>query len=838
MTALALLIAMNAFAADQIVEDIRISKSDDQAAVEIDLSCPMRLQSETSLDSGMAVQIRVSPLDACRQNGIGTGFFSERTRPVGGQLAYLLSVEYESLGLGETILTLQFDRPVDYRVTQRGRLRSLQVDVQLDPGSQAVVTAPLDVEIPEARPAPARREVEETPPAPDREPLQIRVREPGGLADYMVNLQSRNEAVDPKSVDLSTQFPGKALYVSQVTLNGEVWYRLRLGFFASEAEALEARERLASSFPRAWIGRAPADEVLAAADLSLASGAVFTADATEDSEPAAAPRAAGGAPGELGAERVASLMVEARDAVIREDYPAAIRIYTRVLQEPGDHQAEAREFLGVAREKNGQLAHARAEYEAYLEEYPNGDGAGRVRQRLNGLAARSALPRERLRGASDTGLSAWEIRSGVSQYYRQHWDQFDQDQEEIVTFSGLISDIDFSVQHSGESLNVLGRIAMTHFYDSLDETGNSFSDASRVAFAYVDVDSASGKWTTRVGRQSLHNWGVLGRFDGAHLTYDWNDNRRLHYMFGYPVESTRYPLDTSRQFNGVALDFDELVGKWDLSVYYNQQTIEGLDDRQAFGLEARYFDERRSVTGLLDYDAQYGELNAVLVQGTWRFDNRMTLSALVDDRNSPFLTTRNALIGQPVDTIGEMLLVWNSEEIRRIAMDRTASSLTTTVGVSKPIGERFQINADLTRAEVEGTVASAGVPALPGTGPQTYFSASVVGTSLFADRDVSIFNLRIGNADTFEIRQLTWDARFPVGRRVRLNPRLRLSSWTGLMDGRTRDTVSASFRFLLNLRNHYRMELELGTDDVERTDTGGVRNSTGRYINLGYRADF
>lgn len=32
-------------------------------------------------------------------------------------------------------------------------------------------------------------------------------------------------------------------------------------------------------------------------------------------------------------------------------------------------------MLGLARERNGQLAHAKAEYEEYLREYPNGEGA-------------------------------------------------------------------------------------------------------------------------------------------------------------------------------------------------------------------------------------------------------------------------------------------------------------------------------------------------------------------------------------------------------------------------------------------------------------------------------
>ena len=52
-----------------------------------------------------------------------------------------------------------------------------------------------------------------------------------------------------------------------------------------------------------------------------------------------------------------------------------------------DRHAEAQELLGLAREKNGQTAHAKAEYQRYLALYPDADGAARVRQRLAALLA-------------------------------------------------------------------------------------------------------------------------------------------------------------------------------------------------------------------------------------------------------------------------------------------------------------------------------------------------------------------------------------------------------------------------------------------------------------------
>jgi hypothetical protein len=228
----------------------------------------------------------------------------------------------------------------------------------------------------------------------------------------------------------------------------------------------------------------------------------------------------------------------------------------------------------------------------------------------------------------------------------------------------------------------------------------------------------------------------------------------------------------------------------------------------------------------------------VLVLGTWRLDNRLTLTGFIDQRASPILTTRNALIGQPVSTIDELLLVWTEDEIRQIARERTADSGTVTLGLATPIAERWQVNADVTRAEIGESVASAGVGAIPGTGDQMYYSASFIGSALFATSDVSVFSVRVGQSDEFASSQLIWDLRLPIGRKLRLNPRLGLTVWDGATTGVRRQTVTPSLRLLLNTLRHYRLELEAGTNTITRTDSNGEQKATGRFFNLGYRADF
>jgi hypothetical protein len=243
---------------------------------------------------------------------------------------------------------------------------------------------------------------------------------------------------------------------------------------------------------------------------------------------------------------------------------------------------------------------------------------------------------------------------------------------------------------------------------------------------------------------------------------------------------------------------------------------------------------------MVDYDYGYDQLNTVLVLGTWRFDNRVTLTGLVDVRQSPILTTRNALVGQPFTNLSDMLAVFTEDEIRQIARDRTSGMTTLTLGASKPLFERFQINADVTATEIGAAVASAGVPAIPSTGRQVYYTTSFVGSGLFGARDVNVFNLRYGSSPEFRLSQVTWDARLPVGQRLRINPRLSYGVWDG-SNGIHRETTSPSFRVLLNFRSRYHFEAEIGKDDFLRTNAADPtirENSIGNYINIGYHADF
>ncbi len=829
-------VPISAFAQDRYIEDIRISRTDTVAEIIVDLACPMRWISDTlSGGTGPILEVRVAPFESCRLLGSGTGIASEAYRPVGGQLASLTEVEYESLGLGDDILFFRFERPVGYSISQSSDLRHVIVKID-EPGSLIRDSAPrTDATVPAATVAGPPNDNSRS--AGGQVPQNVTLRVPQLTADFVINLQSTRESVEQATIESIAVPDGRTVYVSEITQGGQLWHRLRLGFFDSEAQANAALQPLRALFPRAWIGRAQASEIDTASRTDFATGGtVIERIMTAAIAATATPRGTESAG--LTAEQITQLTNAAETAMLDRRYEDAAGLYAQLLAEPGPHQQRARENLGVARERLGQIDRATAEFRAYLTEYPNDAESARVMQRLESLTTARMPPQPTLRRAMTLEESAWDFVSGVSQYYRRDVDTFDADREDFVGLSALMTDVDFSSRRNGSRFDLLSRISASHFHDLIGEDNRGPGDQTRVTYAYFDMLDTERDWSLRLGRQSLHNWGVLGRFDGIHASYGIRTDQRVHFVSGYPVDTTRDGVETNRQFYGLAWDFDELIGEADVSVFLNDQRIEGIDARRAVGAEIHYANERGNVTAMVDYDVDYAEINSILTLGAWRLSDRTTLSGLVDVRKSPILTTRNALIGQPVTTIDELLIVWTEDEIRQLAVDRTAQSTTLTIGASQSIGERFQINVDLTSTDIDGTVASGGVNAIPGTGAQTYLTTTLVGTSLFGRNDVSMFNVRVGGGDDFETRYLTWDARFPIGRRLRLNPRLRIAVRDGLLDGTMRETVNLGLRVLYNTRRHFRFEFEVGADQARRSNATTETTTSGYYVNLGYRANY
>ena len=149
----------------------------------------------------------------------------------------------------------------------------------------------------------------------------------------------------------------------------------------------------------------------------------------------------------------------------------------------------------------------------------------------------------------------------------------------------------------------------------------------------------------------------------------------------------------NREFVGLSANFGTFRS-WDFSTYALEEKYNGATDRRAVGIEIRYFQPGRSLIALIDYDIYFKTLNSATVIGGLTLPGSWTLSFNFDHRDVPILTLRNALIGQPVSTLEELLPNFTPEEIIQLARDRTAMSDVYALTLTRPIAEKFQFSAD------------------------------------------------------------------------------------------------------------------------------------------------
>ncbi len=536
------------------------------------------------------------------------------------------------------------------------------------------------------------------------------------------------------------------------------------------------------------------------------------------------------------AEVLEKQWLEARAAFDAGDHPAAIRLLTRLVEYP-EHprRAEAQELLGLSRERSGQLAHAKAEYEEYLRRYPEGAAAGRVGQRLAALATLDSKPRVAAVASREGGM-AWSAFGGWSQEYR-----YDSTSLETTDFSTdftsqsmAITDGDFSLRGRGERFDVQTRVSAGYLHDLLPDGAGS---RTLVNIAYADLSDRKTGISGRLGRQSRHAGGVLGTFDGLYLGWRTLPTLRLNLIAGSPVESKSESFSSDRQFVSLSANWSGWIEGLEISPFVIDQTYSGVSDRRAVGSEVRWFRRGRTIVGLVDYDMDYGAINMAMLLGTFDLPRRWTVTGSFDRRKSPFLTTRNALAGQPVQSLDELILMFGEDAVRALAEDRTADVDTVSLGVSRPLGTRFQWIADASATRISDLPASGGVAAIPGTGTELSFGAQLIGNSLMRSGDVSILGLRLYDGDTSRTVSMSLGSRFPLWGRLRAGPRLRFDYREFNANSTTQWLASPALRIDWHSQRTT-VEFEAGGEWMSRELVADQEKTSRYWFSLAYRVGF
>lgn len=281
---------------------------------------------------------------------------------------------------------------------------------------------------------------------------------------------------------------------------------------------------------------------------------------------------------EAQSRQAAGMMDEARAALKKADYAGAARILGKVLSMPeSESTADAQELIGVVRQKSGQLAEARGEYEEFLRRYPDGEPAERVRQRLAGIVTATDDASGKLRAAKsppqgsvvDNGTS-WTMSGSASQFYIRD-DSFRTLRDPSLP-PDLKADKDDHRVHQNVLLSSFDLIAAwqnsmvkSKFrFSGTEEHNFSGKDQDIIAIAGLNLETTVRAWdlTTRIGRQTRNTGGVLGRFDGGLASWQQSPFLRWNVVAGSPVERRKdAPFKDDKLFYGTSVGHRTVLGR-------------------------------------------------------------------------------------------------------------------------------------------------------------------------------------------------------------------------------------------------------------------------------------
>lgn len=663
------------------------------------------------------------------------------------------------------------------------------------------------------------------------------------------------ELVGIKAIDIETQnLTGPVL---RVHFDRELAYQVAPGSDTQSIVVAIARGKSSSAacqpiFPEATYGTPAASN-------------------TRGSEPGATIRAkneSAGTPSGSDLRAIAAWMDEGRTALKHNNLGSAIQLFAKVLKYPeNQYSAEAQELLGLAHQKAGQLNQARAEYEDYLRRYPSGEQSERIRQRLAGIVTASGEPSVLLKAPkgqpggmlpigrfSQSRETTWTLVGSASTFYIRD-DSFRTVRDPSVAPDPNANPDDHAV-HQNEMLTTLdlmgtwnndetkGRIRFSggeehRFQDSTqrDETG----------LAALSVETLVKDWnlSTVAGRQTLNADGILGRFDGALLSWQPLPMLKVDLVGGAPA-SSRYdlPFKNERYFYGAGIGLGPYFGGLEATLYAIEQRDRWLVDREAIGSDLRYVDLNKFAFGNVDYDIRLQRLNAAVFSGSWTLLDKSTIYGGADYRRTPYLSTWNVLLNQPFATLYDMLRAQTetTQQLQQSVIDQTPIYKSAMIGFSHPLSDRLQIAADATIVNltqpIPQTAANSSLLATLPAGNEYYYSLQLIGSDIIKAGDMFIGSLRYAQQPMLKEYVLDFNTRYPLTNDWLLGPRLRLGYAVGSGTDLKQYTVLPSFLVDYYWSSDLNLELEVGAQWVRSMQSGIKTNDVELLATVGLRYSF
>ncbi len=650
---------------------------------------------------------------------------------------------------------------------------------------------------------------------------------------YVINLASLSAVLDRSAVRYFDKLGDRLIYYVKVKVNDVIYFRLSLGNFKNRRLAQQVLGEIKPYYPDAWIGSRTSLE-----QESLAEEVVSVSKPAEPQPEILIAEEITTAPEPVPVKRTDSSLAkrlsrQAKEEFLNEDYARVIKITDKLL-EIGDLQQrqKAMELAGLARERQRKFAQAIAIYEQFLDIFPDSELQPRITARLQGLQTMNLSPRQRLAEKKTVVVEEepeWDFRGGLSQYYRNDLiDRGDIDNEDVN--KALVTDFDLYARKKSDSDSIIIRFDAGVVNDQIDKETDS--RVSRALVSYTDHDYG---YAITGGRQSRTAKGVYGRFDG--FVYQGLSHPDFNYSLhtGYLVDSSFDSLNSDRRFVGTSINF-EPYDFLEVDVYLLHQETFGLTDRQAIGTEFQLRGDRGFLYGIIDYDTFYDNLNNITAITNYRYNDQWILNLTVDYRNSPMLTTTNAIQGQGVETIDELTQLFSDDEIYELAEDRTSKSQNLFAGASYQIDDNRQLYFSLSYTGIEATEASAGVPEIPAS-DDIHISTEYSVRGFFFDDDFSSIGVRLSDTSSSETVSIRTRTRFPGPGDIRYDPRIRLDYRKSQNSNVEQWILSPSIRLTYQYGKNTSFEASLGIE-YSNFDLPELDDQTVYALFLGYVYQF
>lgn len=610
--------------------------------------------------------------------------------------------------------------------------------------------------------------------------------------DYYV-IQLEEASAEEVSIKLSQTQINSLRYYAETSNTGKSW-RLKVGFFATEKDALAISSSFLGDYPKLKAQRIRVQEY----------------NAVQDRIRVQAPKKGAGnallIP--LGNKRQIKKQMNYAATLYRQgDYVRAAAVYKLLAKISfQEHAAWAFELYGVCLEKQGRHAEAIDTYQNWLSQYSETTDKSRVEQRLAALETARSDPQLKRRQVSKRNNDN-ALYGSTSVFYRGLRRKIDgQDAETAI--SSVSADIDLHMR--ARSGDFLWRSRVNGGY--VQDHSSRGQSNTRISNMFVSVTHKPSGAELAVGRQRRNDNGIYGYFDGVDFSFPITRHASLNLIAGSVSHSSRESSASDRRIFGIGSDLDFSNPGLRLHLYAVEQTFEGITERRALGGEFSYFTKSSHYLLVADYDVKFNAPNNLLFNASWDATSKTSIALSMGYQRSPFLSASNALIGEFDKDIEDLIDDLDDGDIYDAALDKTATSRYASIVINQQLSKRLRLVGELYRYELTDFPIYDPSFDSPDSDINTTAGIQFILDDAIFNNDILSSGLRYSKGDTADSVSIYVDEKLRFGRNLNLVLRMLASQRKIALNSQSAYTLRPSVRLNWYITTNLQLDMEMGVE--------------------------